>query len=143
MAIPHEMRDAASTPDTVRSTARLERRRIRGVAVVVSGGEAAGGMGDGGGRTGAGSSRTSSCTMGATDASGASRATPANQAPRNALPRDFRRSTRSRRVTTNLPSYAEEVGAGAFMIGLVIAVYDFAERFAKPAAGFVADRSGM
>jgi MFS family permease len=46
-------------------------------------------------------------------------------------------------VATNLPSYAEKVGAGAFMIGLVIAVYDFAELFAKPAAGFVADRSGM
>jgi MFS family permease len=46
-------------------------------------------------------------------------------------------------VATNLPTYAETVGAGAFMIGLLIAVYDFAELFAKPAAGFVADRRGM
>src|SRR4026207_256909 len=46
-------------------------------------------------------------------------------------------------VATNLPSYAEVVGAGAFMIGLLIAVYDFAELFAKPMAGFVADRRGM
>lgn len=46
-------------------------------------------------------------------------------------------------VATNLPSYAEKVGAGAFMIGLLIAVYDFAELFAKPLAGFVADRRGM
>lgn len=46
-------------------------------------------------------------------------------------------------VATNLPSYAETVGVGAFMIGLLIAVYDFAELFAKPMAGFVADKSGM
>ena len=46
-------------------------------------------------------------------------------------------------VATNLPTYAETVGAGAFTIGLLIAVYDFAELFAKPAAGVVADRSGM
>ena len=46
-------------------------------------------------------------------------------------------------VATNLPSYAETVGAGAFTIGLLIAVYDFAELFAKPAAGFIADRRGM
>jgi MFS family permease len=46
-------------------------------------------------------------------------------------------------VATNLPAYAESVGAGAFMIGLLIAVYDFAELFAKPAAGFIADRRGM
>jgi MFS family permease len=46
-------------------------------------------------------------------------------------------------VATNLPSYAELVGAGAFTIGLLIAVYDFAELFAKPAAGFIADRHGM
>ena len=46
-------------------------------------------------------------------------------------------------VATNLPSYAQTVGAGAFMIGLLIAVYDFAELFAKPAAGYVADRRGM
>jgi MFS family permease len=46
-------------------------------------------------------------------------------------------------VATNLPTYAETVGAGAFTIGVLIAVYDFAELFAKPAAGVVADRSGM
>ena len=46
-------------------------------------------------------------------------------------------------VATNLPSYAETVGVGAFMIGLLIGVYDFAELFAKPAAGFIADRRGM
>jgi MFS transporter, ACDE family, multidrug resistance protein len=46
-------------------------------------------------------------------------------------------------VATNLPSYAETVGVGAFMIGLLIGVYDFAELFAKPFAGFVADRRGM
>lgn len=46
-------------------------------------------------------------------------------------------------VATNLPSYAETVGVGAFMIGVLIAVYDFAELFAKPMAGFIADRRGM
>ncbi len=46
-------------------------------------------------------------------------------------------------VATNLPPYAEAIGAGAFVIGLLIAVYDFAELFAKPLAGFIADRSGM
>jgi MFS family permease len=46
-------------------------------------------------------------------------------------------------VATNLPAYAETVGAGAFMIGVLIGVYDFAELFAKPAAGFIADRRGM
>ena len=46
-------------------------------------------------------------------------------------------------VATNLPSYATTVGVGAFMIGLLIGVYDFAELFAKPFAGFVADRRGM
>ena len=46
-------------------------------------------------------------------------------------------------VATNLPAYAETVGAGAFMIGLLIGVYDFAELFAKPVAGFIADRRGM
>lgn len=46
-------------------------------------------------------------------------------------------------VATNLPGYAETVGVGAFMIGLLIGVYDFAELFAKPAAGFIADRRGM
>jgi MFS transporter, ACDE family, multidrug resistance protein len=46
-------------------------------------------------------------------------------------------------VATNLPSYAETVGVGALMIGLLIAVYDFAELFAKPLAGAIADRRGM
>ncbi len=46
-------------------------------------------------------------------------------------------------VATNLPLYAETVGVGAFMIGLLIGVYDFAELFAKPTAGLIADRSGM
>lgn len=46
-------------------------------------------------------------------------------------------------VATNLPSYAEIVGVGAFTIGLLIAVYDFAEIFAKPLAGLLADRRGM
>jgi MFS family permease len=46
-------------------------------------------------------------------------------------------------VATNLPAYAETVGAGAFMIGVLVAIYDFAELFAKPAAGFIADRRGM
>lgn len=46
-------------------------------------------------------------------------------------------------MATNLPAYAEKVAVGAFMIGLLIAVYDFAELFAKPLAGFVADRRGM
>lgn len=46
-------------------------------------------------------------------------------------------------VATNLPSYAELVGVGAFTIGILIAVYDFAEVFAKPLAGLVADRRGM
>jgi MFS family permease len=46
-------------------------------------------------------------------------------------------------VATNLPTYADTVGAGAFTIGMLIAVYDFAELFAKPAAGIVADRRGM
>jgi len=46
-------------------------------------------------------------------------------------------------VATNLPAYAETVGAGAFMIGVLIGIYDFAELFAKPTAGFIADRRGM
>lgn len=46
-------------------------------------------------------------------------------------------------VATNLPAYAAAVGAGGFTIGLLIAAYDFAELFAKPAAGFLADRRGM
>lgn len=46
-------------------------------------------------------------------------------------------------VATNLPAYAETVGVGAFVIGLLIGVYDFAELFAKPVTGFIADRRGM
>lgn len=46
-------------------------------------------------------------------------------------------------VATNLPWYAESVGAGAFTIGLLIGIYDFAELFSKPLAGFIADRRGM
>ena len=46
-------------------------------------------------------------------------------------------------VATNLPVYAEAIGVGAFVIGMLIGVYDFAELFAKPLAGFVADRRGM
>ncbi len=46
-------------------------------------------------------------------------------------------------VATNLPAYATTVGVGAFMIGLLIGVYDFAELFAKPVAGVIADRRGM
>jgi MFS family permease len=46
-------------------------------------------------------------------------------------------------VATNLPSYAEATGAGALMIGLLISIYDLAELFAKPFAGFVADQRGM
>jgi hypothetical protein len=34
-------------------------------------------------------------------------------------------------VATNLPSYAEVAGVGALMIGLLIAIYDLAELFAK------------
>ena len=45
-------------------------------------------------------------------------------------------------VAVNLPVYAKQVGAGAFVIGLLIAVYDFAELGAKPAFGVVADRRG-
>lgn len=46
-------------------------------------------------------------------------------------------------VNTNLAAYGKMVGAGAFIIGLVIAIYGFAEIMVKPAAGFIADRVGM
>lgn len=46
-------------------------------------------------------------------------------------------------VAVNLPSYAEVTGIGAFMIGVLIAVYDAAELIAKPVAGYVADRRGL
>ncbi|MEO8215991.1 MAG: MFS transporter [Acidobacteriota bacterium] len=46
-------------------------------------------------------------------------------------------------VAVNLPVYAKQVGAGLAMIGLLIAIYDFAEIIAKPVFGFIADRTGM
>ena len=46
-------------------------------------------------------------------------------------------------VTVNLPIYAQQVGVGLAMIGILIAVYDFAEIIAKPISGFFADKSGM
>jgi len=46
-------------------------------------------------------------------------------------------------VAVNLPVYAKQVGAGLAMIGVLIAVYDFAEIIAKPVFGYVADRTGM
>lgn len=46
-------------------------------------------------------------------------------------------------VAVNLPSYAEAVGVGLAVIGLLIAVYDFAEILAKPIFGAIADRQGM
>lgn len=46
-------------------------------------------------------------------------------------------------VATNLPSYAETVGAGAFTIGLLIAVYDFAELFDQLRNIFAHVSSGM
>lgn len=46
-------------------------------------------------------------------------------------------------VTVNLPTYAKEVGVGTLAIGLLIAVYDFAEVIAKPIFGFLADRRGQ
>jgi len=46
-------------------------------------------------------------------------------------------------VAVNLPVYAEQVGVGVAMIGLLIAAYDLAEIVAKPAFGALADRRGM
>ncbi len=46
-------------------------------------------------------------------------------------------------VAVNLPVYAQQVGAGLAIIGLLIAIYDFAELFAKPVFGWLADRRGM
>ncbi len=46
-------------------------------------------------------------------------------------------------VAVNLPTYAEAVGVGVAVIGLLIAAYDFAEILAKPVFGAVADRQGM
>jgi MFS transporter, ACDE family, multidrug resistance protein len=46
-------------------------------------------------------------------------------------------------VVVNLPVYAQRFGFGTLMIGLLIAVYDFAEIGAKPLFGAFADRRGM
>lgn len=46
-------------------------------------------------------------------------------------------------VAVNLPVYAKQVGVGTLFIGLLIAVYDFAEVGAKPVFGIVADRRGL
>ena len=46
-------------------------------------------------------------------------------------------------VAVNLPFYAEKVGIGLTMIGLLIAIYDFAEIIAKPVFGGLADKRGM
>lgn len=46
-------------------------------------------------------------------------------------------------VAVNLPTYAEQVGVGVAVIGLLIAVYDMAEIVAKPLSGALADRRGM
>jgi MFS family permease len=46
-------------------------------------------------------------------------------------------------VAVNLPTYAKEVGIGLAFIGLLIAVYDFAEIIAKPIFGALGDRVGM
>src|SRR2546428_1195708 len=46
-------------------------------------------------------------------------------------------------VAVNLPVYARQVGVGLAMIGLLIAIYDFAEIVAKPIFGYIADRKGM
>jgi len=82
--------------------------------------------------------------------------TPSTQAPQSTIPQPrrywylcilalcgFVTSFGAHIVATNLPAYAETVGVGAFVIGLLIGVYDFAELFAKPVAGFIADRRGM
>ncbi len=46
-------------------------------------------------------------------------------------------------VAVNLPFYAERIGVGVAVIGLLIAAYDLAEIIAKPIFGAVADRQGM
>jgi MFS family permease len=46
-------------------------------------------------------------------------------------------------VAVNLPFYAEKAGIGLTMIGLLIAIYDFAEIVAKPVFGGLADKKGM
>lgn len=46
-------------------------------------------------------------------------------------------------VAVNLPVYARQVGVGLALIGILIAAYDFAEIFAKPVFGWIADRRGL
>lgn len=46
-------------------------------------------------------------------------------------------------VAVNLPTYAQQVGAGTFVIGVLIAIYDFAEVIAKPLFGYLADKRGQ
>src|SRR5216683_1666716 len=46
-------------------------------------------------------------------------------------------------VAVNLPVYAQQVGVGVAIIGVLIAAYDFAEILAKPVFGALADRQGM
>jgi MFS family permease len=46
-------------------------------------------------------------------------------------------------VAVNLPVYAQTVGVGVAVIGLLIAAYDLAELVAKPLFGALADRRGM
>ncbi len=46
-------------------------------------------------------------------------------------------------VAVNLPVYAEAVGVGVGVIGVLIAAYDLAEIVAKPVFGAVADRQGL
>jgi MFS family permease len=46
-------------------------------------------------------------------------------------------------VAVNLPTYATQVSAGTFVIGILIAVYDLAEVIAKPIFGYLADKRGQ
>ena len=46
-------------------------------------------------------------------------------------------------VAVNLPFYAERMGVGLAMIGVLIAAYDFAEIISKPIFGALADHQGM
>lgn len=46
-------------------------------------------------------------------------------------------------VAVNLPAYAQAVGVGVAVIGVLIAAYDLAEIVAKPIFGAIADRRGM
>lgn len=46
-------------------------------------------------------------------------------------------------VNTNLAVYGKLIGAGTFILGLIMGVYGFAELIMKPVAGFLGDRVGM